>query len=147
VSMQRIYLCALACSCMQLQDFTARKHTTCHANFPLPLIKDGWTETMVPISVPCDNVSYPSDADAPIFHVKGLHIINSLKLLRLRMRNPPQNNFIFCLMRNTGNRHLNHLQSTSTPSSTTLMPIFKNKRRSALSSDPDVNSKRSLLPL
>jgi hypothetical protein len=35
-------------------------------------LKDGWIETAVPISVPCDKVTHPSEADAPIFHVKGL---------------------------------------------------------------------------
>lgn len=45
-------------------------------------IKDGWIETTVPISVPCDKYSYPSDADAPIFHVKGLQYRNLLEVIR-----------------------------------------------------------------
>jgi len=45
-------------------------------------IKDGWTETTVPISVPCDKYSYASDTDAPIFHVKGLQYRKLLEVIK-----------------------------------------------------------------
>jgi hypothetical protein len=34
--------------------------------------QDGWIEASVPISVPCDGFSFRTEADAPIYHVKGL---------------------------------------------------------------------------
>ena len=49
---------------------------------PLNSIKDGWTETTVPISVPCDKVSHISDTDAPVFHVKGLMYCKPLEVIK-----------------------------------------------------------------
>lgn len=45
-------------------------------------IKDGWIETTVPISVPCDKYSYASDTNAPIFHVKGLQYRKLLEVTK-----------------------------------------------------------------
>jgi hypothetical protein len=50
--------------------------------------KDGWTETTVPISVPCDNVSYPSESDAPVFHVKGLMYRKLLEVIKAAYEDP-----------------------------------------------------------
>ena len=51
-------------------------------------IKDGWTETMVPISVPCDNVSHLSEANAPVFHVKGLMYHKPLEVIKAAFEDP-----------------------------------------------------------
>ena len=55
---------------------------------PANPIKDGWTETTVPISMPCDNVSYPSEADAPVFHVKGLMYHKPLEVIKAAFEDP-----------------------------------------------------------
>ena len=55
---------------------------------PANLIKDGWTETTVPISVPCDNVSYPSEADAPVFHMKGVMYHKPLEVIKATFEDP-----------------------------------------------------------
>jgi hypothetical protein len=51
-------------------------------------IKDGWTETTVPISVPCDNVSHLSEADAPVFHIKGLMYRKPLEVIKAAFEDP-----------------------------------------------------------
>jgi hypothetical protein len=51
-------------------------------------IKDGWIETTVPISVPCDNVSYPSESDAPVFQVKGLMYRKLLEVIKAAYEDP-----------------------------------------------------------
>ena len=51
-------------------------------------IKDGWIETTVPISVPCDNVSYPLEVDAPVFHVKGLMYHKPLEVIKAVYKDP-----------------------------------------------------------
>jgi hypothetical protein len=51
-------------------------------------IKDGWTETTVPISVPCDGYSYASDTDAPIFYVKGLQYRKLLEVIKAAYEEP-----------------------------------------------------------
>ena len=33
--------------------------------------QDGWIEASVPISLPCDGFSFPTEADAPIYNVEG----------------------------------------------------------------------------
>ena len=53
-----------------------------NATTPATSIKDGWTETTVPISVPCNKVLHPSDADAPVFHVKGLMYCKLLEVIK-----------------------------------------------------------------
>jgi len=58
------------------------------APVPANPIKDGWIETTVPISVPCDNVSYPSEADAPVFHVKGLMYRKPLEVIKAAFEDP-----------------------------------------------------------
>jgi hypothetical protein len=55
---------------------------------PVNTIGDGWIETTVPISVPCDNVSHPSDADAPVFHVKGLMYRKPLEVIKAAYEDP-----------------------------------------------------------
>jgi hypothetical protein len=51
-------------------------------------INDGWTETTVPISVPCDKYSYASDADAPIFHFKALQYRKLLEVIKAAYEEP-----------------------------------------------------------
>jgi hypothetical protein len=58
------------------------------ASAPANPIKDGWTKKTVPISVPCDNVSYPSEADAPVFHVKGLMYRKPLEVIKAAYEDP-----------------------------------------------------------
>jgi hypothetical protein len=58
------------------------------ATAPTNSIKDGWTETTVPISVPCDKISHPSDADAPVFHVKGLMYRKLLEVIKAAYEDP-----------------------------------------------------------
>jgi len=60
------------------------KNATASANS----IKDGWTETTVPISVPCDKVSHPSNDDAPVFHVKGLQYRKLLEVIKAAYEDP-----------------------------------------------------------
>jgi len=55
---------------------------------PANSIKDGWTKTTVPISVPCDKISYSSDADAPIFHIKGLQYCKLLEVTKATYNEP-----------------------------------------------------------
>ena len=55
---------------------------------PTTSIKDGWIEMTVPISVPCDNASYPSEADAPVFCVKGLMYCKPLEVIKAVYEDP-----------------------------------------------------------
>ena len=55
---------------------------------PANAIKDGWIETTVPISVPCDHVSHPSEAEAPVFHVKGLMYRKPLEVIKAAFEDP-----------------------------------------------------------
>jgi len=78
-----------------LDGFDAAREAKCldeipsaGATAPVDSIKDGWTETTVPISVPCDKVSYPSDAEAPVFHVKGLMHRNLLEVIKAVYEEP-----------------------------------------------------------
>ena len=95
---------------------------------PANPIKDAWIETTVPISVPCDNVSYPSEADAPVFHVKGLMYRKPLEIIRPRTRTPQLNKFTFPPTRNTGNQDPTPLPNEFTLNCTTLMPSLWNTR-------------------
>ncbi|KAF8800330.1 hypothetical protein BYT27DRAFT_7117677 [Phlegmacium glaucopus] len=54
---------------------------------PKPL-NDGWTEVSVPISLPCDKVSHPSDASAPVFNVKGLLYRKPLEVIKAAFQEP-----------------------------------------------------------
>ena len=51
-------------------------------------IKDGWTETTVPISMPCDKVLHLSDANVPVFHVKGLMYHKLLEVIKAAYEDP-----------------------------------------------------------
>ena len=51
-------------------------------------IKDGWTKTTVPISVPCDNVSHLSEANALVFHIKGLMYHKPLEVIKAAFKDP-----------------------------------------------------------
>ena len=55
---------------------------------PATSVKDGWIEMAVPISVPCDNVSHPSEADALVFHVKGLMYHKPLEVIKAAFEDP-----------------------------------------------------------
>ena len=51
-------------------------------------LNDGWIETSVPISLPCEGVSHSSDATAPVFHVKGLLYHKPLEVLKATYQEP-----------------------------------------------------------
>lgn len=55
---------------------------------PANSIKDGWIETKVPISVPCDKVQHLSDAHAPVFLVKGLMYRKLLEVIKAAYKDP-----------------------------------------------------------
>jgi hypothetical protein len=68
----------------RLDDDSHNKDDSAPAN----PIKDAWIEMSVPISVPCDKVSYPSEADAPVFHVKGLMYRKLLEVIKAAYEDP-----------------------------------------------------------
>ena len=51
-------------------------------------LDDGWIETSVPISLPCEGVSHSSDVTAPVFHVKGLLYRKPLEVLKAAYQEP-----------------------------------------------------------
>jgi hypothetical protein len=44
--------------------------------------KDGWIKSCVPISLPCEKVCYPSEEDAPVYNVQGLHYRRLLDVIK-----------------------------------------------------------------
>ena len=44
--------------------------------------KDGWIKSSVPISLPCEKVSYPSEEDAPVYNVQGLYHRKPLNVIK-----------------------------------------------------------------
>lgn len=58
------------------------------ANSGPQLLNDGWIETSVPISLPCDKVSHSSDASAPVFNVKGLLYRKPLEVIKAAFQEP-----------------------------------------------------------
>jgi len=119
-----------------------------NSSTPATSVKDGWIEMTVPISVPCNNVSHPSEVDAPVFHVKGLMYRKPLEVIKAAFENPSAElNFTFPPTRNTGKQDPIALLNTFTLNFTIPMPSFWNTKRFAPSRKMDVNSKWSLQPL
>ncbi|KAF8811646.1 hypothetical protein BYT27DRAFT_7336095 [Phlegmacium glaucopus] len=100
------------------------KNTTVPANS----IKDGWTKMMVPISVTCDKVPHPSDANAPVFHVKGLMYRKLLEVIKAAYEDSSAEQFHISPYEEYWQPTPNSPLSASTPSFTILMPIFKSMR-------------------
>lgn len=44
--------------------------------------KDGWIKSSIPISLPCEKVSYPSEEDAPVYNVQGLYYRKLLDVIK-----------------------------------------------------------------
>jgi len=51
-------------------------------------IDDGWIETTVPLSLPCDRVKHRSEEDAPIFNVPGLLYRKPLEVIKATFQEP-----------------------------------------------------------
>ena len=51
-------------------------------------INDGWIETTVPLSLPCDGVKHRSEEDAPIFNVPGLLYQKPLEVIKATFQEP-----------------------------------------------------------
>ena len=72
----------------RLDDFhpSAPEESTSQSTSPSESLGDGWIEASVPISLPRDGVSHPSDATAPVFHVKGLVYRKPLEVIKIQGR-------------------------------------------------------------
>jgi len=57
------------------------------------LCNDGWIETSVIISLPCDGVKHTSEADAPKFKVKGLYYRRITEVIRSTLSEPAAEKF------------------------------------------------------
>lgn len=44
--------------------------------------QDGWIKVTVPISLPCDGYSFQTEADAPVYNVKGLFYQKPLEVIK-----------------------------------------------------------------
>lgn len=71
----------------------AEQSTPIMATSPPFSAKDGWIETSVFISCPCDGFSHTSEADAPKFEVKGLLYRRPLEVLKAAFFEPGAEKF------------------------------------------------------
>ena len=55
--------------------------------------QDGWIEASVPISLPCDGFSFPMEADAPVYNVKGLLYWKLLEVIKAAFSKPAAEKF------------------------------------------------------
>jgi len=67
----------------RLDDYQPDTHESAGDSHPVSgKVNDGWIEATVPLSLPCDKVSHPSEEDAPIFNVPGLLYRKPLEVIK-----------------------------------------------------------------
>lgn len=55
--------------------------------------QDGWIEASVPISLPCDGFAFQTEADAPVYNVKGLLYRKPLEVIKAAFTEPAAEQF------------------------------------------------------